>query len=362
MFITHLRLHNIRNLRTAELAPARGLNVIVGDNGSGKTSLMEAIFLLGRGRSFRTSHLNEVLTFGEVQLWAFARSEDEKNEFHNVGIEYQRREGISARIDNQRVARLSELAQVVPVLFIGSERSMLLSVPPQERREFLDWGLFHVEPGFLETWRRYNRALSQRNAALRTNRSDQEIKLWDRELSDTATILAALRNQHAYELSTNLKTILPELASFSIEGIEVSLDRGWSTSADVLEDVLQRDLERDRQLGYTRSGPHRSDWELRITEKPARQFCSAGQQKVLVYGLLLAQVKAVAARRRTPVLCLDDLPAELDSKHRKLLLQRLHNYGAQIFASATDESLLETSSSELLSSVFHVEHGTVLTS
>lgn len=359
MFITQLRLHNIRNFRTGEFEPARGLNVFVGDNGSGKTSLMEAVFLLGRGRSFRTAHLSEVLTTGESEMWGFARAQDEQGGQHSVGLEYRRREGITAKVDGQRIARLSELARVLPVLFLGGERSLLLNASPQERREFLDWGLFHVEPTFLALWRRYSRALSQRNAALRANRPNPEVELWDGELSDNAMALAQLRTEHAEQLLPNLVRILDNLAAFPVKDLKLELDRGWPTHTEELRILLQRNLERDRQLGYTRSGPHRFDWELRIQDRPVRQYYSAGQQKILVCGLLLAQVRAVAEKGATPVLCLDDLPAELDAHHRELVLGQLHGYGAQIFVSATDAMLLDVRSHGASTRVFHVEHGTI---
>lgn len=359
MFITQLRLHNIRNIRTAEFEPARGLNIVLGDNGSGKTSLMEAIYLLGRGRSFRTSHLSEVLTAGEKELWTFARVENGEDSYHTIGLEYRRREGITSKIDTLRVARLSELARVLPVLFLGEERSMLLTASPQERREFLDWGLFHVEPTFLELWRRYSRALSQRNAALRGNRPDREVTLWNDELTESAKSLADLRNLHTDSLLPTLQAILTQMANFDVEGLTLILDRGWPAHTEDLATVLQRDLEKDRQLGYTRNGPHRFDWELRIADRPARQFCSAGQQKILVCALLLAQVKLVAAKGATPVLLLDDLPAELDFAHRSLLLRQLRDYGAQVFASGTEGTFLQSNGNSSATKVFHVEHGCI---
>lgn len=360
MFITHLRLRNVRNLRSAEVDPARGLNIVLGQNGSGKTSLLEAIYLLGRGRSFRTSHLGEVITFGEADMLGFARAHGNEGIGHSVGVEYRRKEGVTAKIDGRSVGKLSELARILPVLFLGGGRSLLLASSPQVRREFLDWGLFHVEPDFIANWRRYGRALAQRNAALKSKRPVQEIQSWDQELSETGQCIASLRSQHVSDLVPILSDVMKELAAFAIGDVDVVIDRGWPIHNTELREILQRDLDRDRHVGFTRSGPHRADWDLRMLGHSARQFCSAGQQKVFVCGLLLAQVRLVSETGATPVLCLDDLPAELDSQHRNLILQRLHNYGAQIFVTATDGELFAKSYPDITSRVFHVEHGTVV--
>lgn len=236
---------------------------------------------------------------------------------------------------------------------------MLLTASPQDRREFLDWGLFHVEPNFLELWRRYSRALSQRNAALRASRPDREVKLWDSELSDTAGSLARLREQHIRLLVPTLETVLNRMANFRVDGLSVVSDRGWPGQLEDLATVLERDLQKDRQIGHTRCGPHRYDWELRISERAARKFCSAGQQKILICALLLAQVERVAEKGTTPVLLLDDLPAELDQAHRTLVLHQLRDYGAQVFASGTEAALLDLPDDGTTTRVFHVEQGCI---
>lgn len=360
MFITHLRLTHFRNLHNPDVEFGRGLNLVVGDNGSGKTSLLEGVFFLGRGRSFRTSHLAEVITFGRAEMWGFARADGGESVSHGVGVEYRRSEGITAKIDGRKIAKLSQLARILPVLFLGGQRSLLLSGSPQARREFLDWGLFHVEPEFNGLWRRYARALSQRNAALRSNRPSSEIQLWDQELSSSAMSLAQLRSHYISGLVDFLTESAAGLAAFPVDSLQLVLDRGWPHTEREFCDVLAEELERDRKLGYTRNGPHRADWELRLNQRSARQFCSAGQQKILVCGLLLAQVRLVAARGTTPILCLDDLPAELDARHRDLLLRQLQEYGAQLFVTATDETLFGEMYCTNTTRVFHVEQGNII--
>jgi DNA replication and repair protein RecF len=358
MHLVEIRYHNFRNLANGGSLLAPGMNVLIGGNGSGKTSFLEALHVLSTGKSFRTRSLSEVICSGETELQVFgvcARTDGQRN---RIGFQYSKAKGSVALVNRERVARLSEVAKLVPVLFFGGEKLYLLGGAPQARREFLDWGLFHVEPFFLGTWRRYARALAQRNAALRCGASDAELATWTTELASSGPLLAEQRAAYAGRVVAKLKETLPELAAFSTDAIACTWQSGWPEAAIDLTTHLAQQTNADRRAGYTRHGPHRADWVLTSGARKAADFCSAGQQKILICGLLLAQIAVLREAGIAPTLLLDDLPAELDARHRQYLTRRLAALGTQLVVTATEQSLLdnETVASARL---FHVEQGRV---
>src|SRR5580700_1565620 len=184
MSLAELRLQDLRCMQSAELQLDARLNLISGDNGAGKTSLLEAIYLLGRGRSFRTRHTEQLMRHGEHKLLVFGRlasaSTIAGTEVHHaVGVSYHRRDGIEARIDGGAVTSLAQLSAVFPVQIIDPGIHRLVEEGPLHRRRWLDWAVFHVEPSFVLHWQSYSRTLRQRNAAIK---SDADPTPWDGEL------------------------------------------------------------------------------------------------------------------------------------------------------------------------------------
>ena len=186
MSLRRLEVRDFRCIASAELEFDRRCNLISGPNASGKTSLLEAIFFLGRGRSFRTARnealirngTDELMVAGNLTLDGRARP---------IGVRYSR-DGFEARAEGVRISSLAELAVTMPVQAIDPEVHRLVEEGPQERRRYLDWGVFHVEPRFVDQWRRYQRALKQRNAAFETAQSESLVRVWDSELIDSAEI------------------------------------------------------------------------------------------------------------------------------------------------------------------------------
>jgi len=349
MALSRLDINNLRNLRTARLLPGPQFNLFWGANGTGKTSILEAVHLLGRGCSFRSADLRHLLPPGVETCLVTGKL---AGSGMALGTEFDRK-GANYRIDGNLAANRAALSERLPVIFLGPDSHRLLSDGPQLRRRFIDWGVFHVEPQFLPLWRRHQRALKQRNMALRTG---QELNSWDDELVRSAQIITHFRLAYLTRLIPRIEHYLNQLCD--LESISLSLAPGWRQDADY-SDVLRTGQEQDRVFGYTRYGAHRADLIIKTAGKPAKDVVSRGQQKLLMCALMLAQAMVVNDCNSNPsILLVDDFASELDPQHRFKLLQLLAEMNCQVFMTATEQLALPHEFNAELA-VFHVKHGDI---
>jgi DNA replication and repair protein RecF len=353
MMITRLAVRNLRILASVELEPSAGINLVVGVNGSGKTSLLEAIYVLASGHSFRTRRLDDLLRHGAESLMVTgAVRERPESPGWPVGLE-KSGEGTRLRLAGEEIRTQAEIARRLPVQAFHPESHRLISGGPKERRQYLDWGVFHVEHGFLESWRRYQRALRQRNAALRRQEPSLAIA-FDAELAAAGETLSDYRRQYVEALSAQLPRVMAILASG--QPVAMRLRSGWPEDRTLAE-ALSADFDRDLRQGYTHSGAHRADLELRVDGHPVADVASRGQQKAVAAALVLLQVQIY--NRLTGQRCItliDDLPSELDGEHRTAMLRFLKEIDSQIFVSAIEREQLDLREWEQIR-VFHVEQG-----
>ena len=350
MGLTRLEIKNIRNLHSVSIEPGPGLNGLYGLNGSGKTSFLEALYILGRGSSFRSKDLSRVLQDGAQQFFISGKLSPQNI---SIGVEYQA-QGLRFRVDGQTVQSRLELAGQLPLLFISPESHALVSEGPRQRRRFLDWGVFHVEPGFMPAWRRYQRALKQRNRALGMSGVETA---WDQELARAAEEITRLRRDYLERLTPFVDRYVRRLVD--LDPVTLGFASGWRQGCDFME-VLQDSLPQDREYGFTRQGPHRADVILKVGHRPARDTISRGQQKLLIIALLLSQVALMnEAMLPGPVILVDDLAAELDIHHRHRLLAVLSELQAQVYLTVTERQALPTSE-EIAVRWFHVEQGGIM--
>ncbi len=354
MYIARLDGSGLRNLQPFSLQPAL-LNVLAGDNGSGKSSTLEALHLLATGRSFRGSRVDGAIAHGQEQVTLFVLGRDPEGRESRYGYGKSRGGEPEIRIDGQS-AGLGEIAAALPVRFIGPGSEELLEGEPAVRRGFLDWILFHVEPSYLGLWRRANRALSQRNALLKQRAAPATLKPWTRELAEASDRIAGLRQAALADLQAELAPLLPRFAF--IEAINLQ----YARTAQPESESGWLELEtRERELGYSLFGFQRDDLRIRVAEGMARDILSRGQRKVLVYALLLAE--AALVRRKTgkiSVLLLDDLCSELDRQNAALVLRLVLETGMQAFITALDPHELDgLLPADAGARMFHVEHGAI---
>ena len=357
-FLTHLDIYRIRNIGQATLSGLQRFNLITGANGSGKTSILEAIYLLGLGRSFRSTNVRPVITRGEDNCVVSGQITLEDGSERRLGIQRDSRGGVTAKADGACLEAVAQLAQTLPLQLIDPESFGLLSGGPKARRRFMDWGVFHVEHGFLVHWQRLQKALRQRNSVLRHGRmTDRELAPWTRELVAAATVVDESRRRYLDVFLPVFEELLAKL--FPGHGVKVSYYPGWDNTFEYAE-VLDRGLERDSAEGYTHQGPQRADLRLRAGSGAASDILSRGQQKMLVCTLKIAQGLLLArAVDRHCVYLVDDLPAELDQDHREAVIKALDEVGAQVIFTAVEEGsirpLLGPFEKEV--TMFHVEHG-----
>ena len=354
MSLIHLEISRVRNLDAVQLAPCDQINLIYGENASGKTSLLEAIHLLSLARSFRSNSIQHVVQRNQASLTVFGRIRVKNGQTTTVGLE-KGRDVTRIRINQQTAHKTSDLAAVLPVQVINPDIHRILEQGPRYRRQFLDWGVFHVEHSFLPTWQAYHKILRQRNAALRSRAQPGEIRYWDNQLIEQGLRLTRLRREYIAALSPWLDRFCKVLLGAVPEW---SYQPGWNQELD-LPAALNKGFERDRQQGFTQSGPHRADLVIRQDRQPVQNHFSRGQQKLLASAMRLAQIAQFrAVRDQTPLLLVDDLPAELDPGHRARLLALLVESGAQLFVTATEPGLIEPAGDQSIK-MFHVEHGRV---
>jgi DNA replication and repair protein RecF len=343
--LASLRITGVRSLREAELDLGPGLNLVYGANGSGKTSILESIFLIGRGRSFRTRHTDQLISRGGNSLQLFGQTVDPA---HRIGFEYRRDESYSARLDGEDVRSLAELPGAFFVEVIDPEVHRLVEGAPGERRRWLDWGVFHVEPSFLECWVRFSRALRQRNAALKQG---QDPKVWDGEVASQGEQVARQRSLWFETIKPFLSETIQRLAKLDVE---LNYYRGW-TAERTLADALNEGVDRDRARGATQVGPQRADVQLKVGGKAARESLSRGQQKLVAAAMVLALLRRLRDQQVTPpTLLLDDPAAELDALRLSSLVQMVTELECQLVITSLDPELRAFGHPER---VFHVEQG-----
>jgi DNA replication and repair protein RecF len=347
MALKQIRINNLRIIEELELEPAEGINLIWGENGSGKTTILEAVYLLGRGKSFRNAEQGQLLKKGENQLSLFARTESSQQN-HAIGFAKGGRI-TQAKLDGKRVSRMSDLARAIPLTIITPNSHEILERGPQYRRRFLDWGVFHVEPSYRSVFERYSRCLKQRNAALRIRGGFDGS--WDRELVDMGQQVNIFREKYI----SRLKDKIIELASdlLKIDPLEIDWVRGWSEKND-LEQIIKDAGQGDIQSGYTRYGPHRADISIKLKGQKVEKIASRGQQKMLVATMHLAQAELAKDLSGTEtIILIDDLTSELDQTNREILLNHLNKLGNQTLITGVDNISRDSTN---FSKVFHVEH------
>lgn len=354
MRITRLEGSGLRNLQPFSLRPG-DLNVLAGDNGSGKSSSLEAIHLMATGRSFRGNRVDGVIRLGGDRLTLFATGRDARGAEHRYGYGKTRGQEPEIRIDGAP-ASLGELAAALPVRFIGPGSEELLEGEPVVRRGFLDWILFHVEQDYLPLWRRANRALAQRNALLKQRAPAASLRAWTRELAELSVRIGNLRRSALEELGAVLPALLARFAF--MEAIELHYARSAQPADEALGEWAALEL-RERELGYSLFGFQRDDLRIRTPAGPARDWLSRGQKKVLVYVLLLAEATLVRHKTgKISVLLLDDLSSELDKNNAGQVLALVLETGMQAFISALNPQDLDPLlPPDARRQVFHVEQG-----
>lgn len=331
MSLTRLLVKDFRNIENADLTLSPGFNFLVGANGSGKTSVLEAIYTLGHGRAFRSLQVNRVIRHEQDAFVLHGRLQNGEREIA-IGLTKNRLGDSTVRIDGSDGHKVADLALMMPMQLITPEGFTLLNGGPKYRRAFIDWGCFHNEPGFFVAWSNLKRLLKQRNAALRQVTRYAQLSPWDQVLIPLAEQVSRWRADYsaaiAADMADTCAQFLPEFT------LSFSFQRGWEKESDYSE-ILARNFERDRMLTYTALGPHKADFRIRADGAPVEDTLSRGQLKLLMCALRLAQGEFLTRQSgRRCLYLIDDFASELDDSRRDLLAHRLKATSSQVFVSA----------------------------
>ncbi|MEM0955572.1 MAG: DNA replication/repair protein RecF [Pseudomonadota bacterium] len=367
MSLTRLDISGLRNLHDTSLRQLGQVNVFFGENGSGKTSLLEAIHLLGMARSFRTASIKPVITHGHEALTVFGELQCQPNAVKTtLGVRRNRAGELDARVAGQPISGRAALAEALPLQVIHADSFAVLTGAPAVRRQFIDWGVFHVEPRFFETWQRFQRAIKQRNNLLRRGKiSPAELAPWDTELVVSGEAIDAARERYVDALQPVFNALARRL-SIALPALELRYRRGWQQDLTLAEALVQG-RPADMQQGFTHSGPQRADLRVLADDRPAAETLSRGQLKLLICALKLAQGHLLMRSSKRCVYLVDDLTAEFDQGHAAAVARVLNELQAQVFVTCIAEGDATAiwpdpdgrTAEKAGLAMFHVEHGAI---
>jgi len=352
--LDEIQITNVRNILQESLTLGSKFNVFYGANGSGKTSVLESIYLVSTAKSFRTNLTNKIINQNNLSLTVFARIA-RLGDTLRVGVN-KSLEANTIRLNGNEIKTLSELAELLPVLVIEQDSHKLLESGPQWRRKFLDWGLFHVKHDFNTLSLNYRKALKQRNALLSTGSSREEIRSWSVNLAELGERYSKERSDYIAHISPYFQEYVSLL--LGITESSISYKTGWKKGESLLT-CLGDQIDRDILYRTTNSGPHKGDISILLDGKEAKDLVSRGQQKLLVYALKLAQVSYLKnVTEKETLLLLDDLGSELDVHHSSNLLDLLSSSFGQVCITTANLDSIPLSNM-LNVKLFHVKHGTI---
>lgn len=353
MILSQLNIHHVRNISSAQLTLHPRYNIFHGMNGSGKTSILEAIYLLGSGHSFRTRETHPLIAHNQPTLTVFARANVE----NSISIQKSSSGSTQVKLNQQACHRSSELAHFLPCQLVYQDIFQIIDAGPSIRRSVLDWGLFHVKQSYHALWKEYRHVLKQRNALLRQKASQKEFIPWDKQLTDMAHELDVLRMSYFNEWSEVFQTILAQLTNVPCT---IHYYKGWDRKASgkSLAAILSEQFTSDCQRQYTHSGPHQADILFDSASLKAKQTLSRGQQKIILIALKLAQAHLLA---KPCVYLFDDVTAELDTQHVQRFISCISQLKGQFFLTSIDANQLLIHKELQDASVFTLTDGAIAT-
>ena len=355
MSIQTLSIQGVRNLANSQITFCSGVNLFFGDNGAGKTSILEAIHLLAMARSFRLARTRTVVTHNGDELLVAG----ELDPLGRLAVRRTAKGQYQIRLRGEPLNSLAELVQQLPLQLIHSDSFLLLEGSPGDRRQFLDWGVFHESSGFHDDWQKLQKSLKNRNSLLRSGRIQRsEIEVWERQYLISSERLDEYRKSYLKGFVPCFHQVLSQL--IELPELRIHYYRGWDKERP-LSEVLHQQRERDQKLGYTQSGPQRADMRIKVGKVNAADELSRGQQKLVVCALKIAQSLYLEQKQERPTIFLiDDLPAELDHQHIQKLGSLMEGLSSQVFMTCLDPAPLKhfwKYPDQV--QMFHVEHGEI---
>ncbi|MEE2002701.1 DNA replication/repair protein RecF [Alkalimonas sp. MEB108] len=356
MSLQQLSVTDFRNFVSQHFQPGSAFNLICGPNGSGKTSLLEAIYFLAHGRSFRTARLQRMIRF-DAELSVVHAKIMQADQLHLVGMQRSKQGELTLRLNGETAKRLADIAHLLPVQLITPDSFRIFFGGPKERRHFFDMGLFHVEPSFYQHWQMFSKANKQRNALLKQGATAEQFRYWDNFFCQSAEAITQLRQRYLLQLNDEFQRLVINHPLLST--IQLQFYPGWNQQLS-LTDLLQQNRASDAKMGFTQAGPQKADLRIKVEQQPAEEVLSRGQLKMLLFALKIAQSNVIGTlASKQPILLIDDLASELDADSMQQVFQLLKTINSQVFVTAIEPDPVLHLMPQQSTAVFHVEHGTL---
>ncbi len=357
MWIEQLNVKNCRSIEDCLLNLSPHFNFIIGENASGKTSLLESLSILSSGRSFRTSHITDVITHTKTSVLISAKIHEDDDSFSQIGIEKTAKK-TKIRINKQDIYSQAELSLHCPITVIHPDSINIITGSPFIRRSYVDWLAFYLYPDFYKKWKSYRHILKQRNLCLKNNKHRYGLDEWTEKLIELQPIIHQYREKAIDTISPVLIEITEELLGST--DVDLILKSGFPSELVLTKENLHsfylEKKDYDIKLQRTTAGVHRADFKIKLNGKLASESASRGQLKILAISLLLAQSSAIhSSRSVNGILLIDDLAAELDNKNKEKLLAYISKLQRQIIITSTKEMEIDS----LEGKMFHVKHGEI---
>lgn len=361
MMLDLVQVSSFRNIDEFSIVPSSKLNVFFGANGSGKSSVLEAIHYLGFARSFRTSKHKNVIQHEKNEFTVFGSVKDSTSAY-KLGLSRKTDNTCVVSINGAKTNSAVDLVSLLPVQIFTPQSSELIVGSPKLRRKYLDWVLFHVEHNFSKEYAIYRRCLLQVNAIYKQKRSstkDSEETFWLEQLGNAGECISARRSElMAGEfvgfIQYNLQEFLPEF------NFELSYHKGWEKDFSLADSLVKSQIK-DKKMGFVSVGPHKADVRIKINGISAEEVLSRGQLRMLVAAMQIAQAQYLfTVNKKSVVFLLDDIGAELDLQKQQLFVTSLIKTGSQLFVTAIDKEKMGYLNQYSNKKLFHVEHGQVI--
>jgi DNA replication and repair protein RecF len=366
MYFKEVNLHQFRNYGEQSVSFDKNVNVFVGENAQGKTNLLEGLYVMGLGKSFRTSRDSDMIGFGKefARVATVVCDEQETDSEKEIEIVFKK-EGKIIRVRGLKLDRSAELLDEVYIVVFSPEDLRIIKEGPEHRRRFLDRELCQYKPVYYNTLGQYRRVLRHRNALLRACGADGALLgTYDEALADYG--MRVVRERQVFvrrleEISAEIHSAITEGSeqlSIRYDGDFVSAkDRKETLDKDQIIHLLHKNREKDERRGYTEAGPHRDDLTIFINGTDSRQFGSQGQQRTAALAMRLAEIRLIEEETgKKAILLLDDVLSELDEKRQTYLIEAMRDVQVFITSTGIDEDLLQRLPS---GSLFRIDGGLV---
>lgn len=351
--LKELYVRDFRNINSLAFEPGSKFNFICGPNGSGKTSVLEAIYCLARAKSFRTTQLGRAIREG-----ASGFKIKGNNDLHESVVFSKTNMDKKISLNEANLENIYQLIDFLPLVSVCADSESIINGGPTKRRSFFDSALFHVEHDYRKAWRDYHRALKQRNSAIKSNLSSSQVQVWDDVLCDTSKVIDGLRSEFSERIIERLEEKF--IDEFSLPKLSFKYERGWRNEKS-LREALSETFHRDRSFGFTGVGPHKANLLITYESKPVTDILSGGESKRLRYALQLALLNyLILETEKKCILLLDDMQAELDEPAIQKVLGYIGELNLQVFVTGTKKQFYKQFVEKDESVLFHVKQGQVV--